>query len=222
MIYLPKSQPAPPCLEEEKDKASGTYNCEGVLERLKMDFHNKCYICEDKEPHSINTEHFKPKERYQNLIFEWNNLFYSCSHCNNIKLAKPIYDDILNCTIEDEEVDKKIKYHLNPYPREQAVISANEDSQRVHNTVHLLLAVYNGTTEMKTIESGNLRSKLLSEIRRFQDLLFEYDDDLYNADEKEKVKEKIIRELRPGSNFTAFKRWILREHRIGEDFKEYL
>ena len=31
MIYLPKSQPAPICLAEEKKKASGNYNCGDVL-----------------------------------------------------------------------------------------------------------------------------------------------------------------------------------------------
>jgi hypothetical protein len=59
MVHLPKTQPGPPCLEVEKTKANGTYHCEGVLELIQKDFKNKCYICEDKAPLSINIEHFK-------------------------------------------------------------------------------------------------------------------------------------------------------------------
>ncbi len=82
----------------------------------------------------------------------------------------------------------------------------------MHDTVALLQAIYNGTTTLKQIESANLRNKLLKEIRRFGDLLFEYYDDLYSDEEKQIIKEKIIRELRSASCFTAFKRWIIRDH----------
>jgi uncharacterized protein (TIGR02646 family) len=213
MIYLPKSNPAPTCLDLEKTKKSGDYNCGDVLERLQDDFKNKCYLCEDKEPHSINTEHFKPKKRYPDLKFDWNNLFYCCSHCNNIKLDKIEYDEILNCTVEADAVDTKIKYEIKPYPKEKAIITAIEVSEKVNNTIKLLDEVYNGTTVQKKIESANLRSKLLSEIREFQDLLFKYVDDGYDEDEKAEIKNEIIRHhLKPTSNFTAFKRWVIREN----------
>lgn len=62
MIYFPKSQPAPECLEIEKSKANGDYKQPEVLERLQDDFKNKCYLCEDKDITSINVEHFKPHQ----------------------------------------------------------------------------------------------------------------------------------------------------------------
>lgn len=209
MIYLPKSQPAPDCLSLEKKKVSGTYNCITVNERLKADFKNKCYICENKEPHSINIEHFSPHKGDLDLKFDWNNLFYCCAHCNNIKLAIFTYDSILNCTIEIDKVDSKIKYLINPFPGELTVISAIENTPKVNNTVSLLKAIYNGTTPQKKIESANIRSKLLIEIRKFQDLLFEYYDDGYNEEEREDIKNQIIKHLRPTSNFTAFKKWVV-------------
>ena len=209
MIYLPKSQPAPKCLSTEKTKVSGSYNCNDVLKRLKLDFKNKCYICETKEPHSINTEHFLPHKGNVDLKFEWNNLYYCCAHCNNTKLAVPLFDNILNCTIESDEVDKKIKYLINPFPGELADISAIENTEQINNTVELLKSVYNGKTVLKKIESANIRSKLLTEIRNFQDLLFDYFDDGFNDEEKEKIKDQIIRHLKPTSNFTAFKKWII-------------
>lgn len=75
MVYIEKSQPAPKCLDKEKNKANGDYRCASVLDRIKNDFRNKCYICEYKEPVSINIEHFRPHKGDKNLKFDWNNLF---------------------------------------------------------------------------------------------------------------------------------------------------
>jgi hypothetical protein len=223
MIYIQKTMPAPDCLALEKAKAHGTYNCEGVLAQNKIDFKNKCYICEDKEPHAINTEHFVPHRGNNDLKFDWENLFFCCSHCNNTKLAIAKYDEILNCTIETDDVEVNIKYNINPFPMEKAVILAVTNNQKTLNTVDLLLEVYNGTTPLKKIESANLRSKLLKEIRDFQTLLFEFYDDSYNAEEKEEIKNKIIRQLRPTSNFTAFKKWIIKDNEVLLiDFTEHL
>ncbi|OMP80646.1 hypothetical protein BW716_03850 [[Flexibacter] sp. ATCC 35208] len=155
-------------------------------------------------------------------MFDWNNLFFACGHCNNIKLAKPIFDDILDVTQETDEVDKKIRYHINPYPKEKAEFRALENTDRVNNSVTLLDAVYNGTTTLKSIEAANVRNLLLKEIRTFQDLLFDYYDETYSAEEKEEIKQKIIRHLRPASSFTAFKRWVIRDHEnLKADFEQY-
>ncbi len=221
MVHLPKTQPGLPCLEVEKAKANGTYHCEGVLERIRNDFKNKCYICEDKAPLSINIEHFRPHRGNKDLKFDWNNLYYACSHCNNTKLDN--YELILDCTREADGVDQRIKYKIDPFPKEKAVITALEDDKAVNDTVALLQAVYNGTTHLKQIESANLRSKLLKEIRRFQELLFDYYENEFDDEEKQIIKDKIIRELRSASCFTAFKRWIIREHsNFFADFNQYL
>jgi uncharacterized protein (TIGR02646 family) len=221
MVHLPKAQPGPPCLEVEKTKANGTYHCEGVLERIQKDFKNKCYLCEDKAPLSINIEHFKPHRGDKELKFDWNNLYYACSHCNNTKLDK--YEYILDSTRSADGVDQRIKYKINPFPKEKAVITALEDDQAINDTVALLQAIYNGTTELKRIESANLRSKLLKEIRRFQELLFNYYDNEFDDEEKRIIKDKIIRELRSTSCFTAFKRWIVRDHtEYLSEFSQYL
>lgn len=224
MIHLPKTTEAPECLETEKTKANGNYNCGSVLETIKKDFHNKCYICEFKHPTTINTEHFTPhKGTNKDLEFDWKNLFYACGHCNNIKLAKPAYDDILNCTNKEDKVDSKITYWINPYPAERAEFTPNEQATKVINTAHLLDAVFNGTTVQKKIESANLRVHLLKEIRIFQDLLFKYIDDTNTPEETASFKNEIIRHLRPSSNFTAFKLWILRKNEaLRGDFAAHL
>lgn len=208
MIYLPKSQPAPISLESEKKKITGSYKETDVLERLKEDFKNKCYICETKEPQNINVEHFQPHKGNIDLKFDWNNLFFSCGHCNNTKLDK--FDDILNCT-ESNAVETKIKYEIKPFPKEKAKIEAIENTAQINNTVELLNQIYNGTTNLKQIESSNMRRNLLKEIKEFQALLFEYDEE-EDVEEKEKTKKKIAKHLNLNSSYTAFKRWIIRDN----------
>lgn len=222
MIFAAKSQPAPPCLAQEKVKASGTYRCDDVLHAIKKDFYNKCYICEQREPTTINVEHFIPHKGNRDLEFDWDNLFYACAHCNNIKLAQVQFDNILNVTNRLHEVDKKIRYQIKPYPKEKATFEPIDNTEAVRNTIALLNAVYNGTTTLKAIEAGNLRSLLLKEIRTFNDLLFKFYDETYTDEEKEDIRNDIIRHLRSSSAFTAFKRWIIRDlENIRPDFEQY-
>lgn len=46
MVKVERSSPAPDSLAEEKKKPNGSYSKPDVIEKLKKDFHNKCYICE--------------------------------------------------------------------------------------------------------------------------------------------------------------------------------
>ena len=46
MVKVERSFPAPESLAKEAKKAAGNYDSQDVIERLKKDFHNKCYICE--------------------------------------------------------------------------------------------------------------------------------------------------------------------------------
>ena len=46
MVKVERSFPAPESLAKEAKKAAGKYDSQDVIERLKKDFHNKCYICD--------------------------------------------------------------------------------------------------------------------------------------------------------------------------------
>ena len=216
MIHLPKSEPAPSSLSKKQ-----SYRESDVLERLKTDFKNKCYICEEKEITTLNVEHFIPHRNNIDLKFDWNNLFFACGHCNNTKLAKPEYDTILNCTDPKDDPENWIEYELKPFPKEKVKLKPKvgfESNQRVMNTIQLLDSVYNGTTHLKKIESSNLRDKLLKEIIDFQQNLLEYYQDL-DDEEKGICRKKILRHLQYSSAFTAFKRWIIKNNpELQKDF----
>ncbi|MEO1530438.1 MAG: hypothetical protein AAFX06_34045 [Planctomycetota bacterium] len=219
MINFGKSQPAPSCLESEKEK-DGDYKCGDVLERLKSDFRNKCYICESKAPATINVEHFVAHRNDKELKFDWDNLFWSCGHCNNTKLAK--YDNLLDCTDSSTEVDKRLIIRLNPWPKELVVIVATDDDAKTRETQQLLHEVYNGTTSLKCIESANLRDEMLKEIRKFQTLVLQWFD-IEPHHDKGEVLASIRGHLSNSSAFTAVKRWIIRDHeKLFEVFGQYI
>ncbi|MDR1022206.1 MAG: HNH endonuclease [Prevotellaceae bacterium] len=223
MVYLEKSQPAPTSLAVEKRKANGDYKKEDVLERLKNDFKNKCYICELKAPTSINVEHFEPHKGDIDKKFDWNNLFLSCAHCNNTKLAQTKYDNILNCTNKTHDVENRLQYIFSPFPVEHIDIVALDDSAKTQNTKALLLAIYNGSTPLKKLESANLRTHILNEIKDFQQLLLSYFSDTVSAEEKRLLLSKICTHISRESHFTAFKRWIIKEDpKLSKEFEKYI
>ena len=87
MVKIERSMPAPKSLFTEKAKANGSYEKTDVVEQLRKDFHNKCYICEIDNLQDPQVEHLRPHFNGKNkdLKFDWNNLFWSCGHCNGVK-----------------------------------------------------------------------------------------------------------------------------------------
>ena len=209
MVYFEKSQPSP--------TITSTHNTTEIIKRLEEDFHNKCYICEEKAPKDINVEHFVAHQGDKTLRLDWNNLFLSCAHCNNIKSDD--YNNLLNCTNMDDNVDTAIHYYCNPMPKEKPVFDVLIPSANATETKDLLERCFNGEhTGQKTLEGSNLRSLLLKEIRLFQELLFDYEED-----SSEIYLVKIKYHLNNKSAFTAFKRWIVRDNKyLKNEFEQYI
>lgn len=204
-------------LKREKEKLSGNYNQPEVIDALKLIFNNKCYICENKKITSYNIEHLRPhKDQNIDLKFDWNNLFLTCGHCNNIKSSR--YENILDCT--EVDVDELIAFRKdgNFAWDEHIEIKPIVNSLEVDETVDLLKKVYNGTTAMKKMEAINIKKELRNEIIKFMNAINEYWD--AEGEDKEDAKYLIIRELKPSSPFAAFKRWIIRDNR--QNLNEFL
>lgn len=212
MVYFKKSQPSP--------TITNSYNAPDIVHKLEKDFHNKCYICEEKAPKDINIEHFVARQGNLSLKLDWNNLFLSCTHCNNIKSND--YNNLLNCTILTDKVDTALYYKIEPFPKEKVKLELLIPSDKATQTKELLEKCFNGEhTAQKKLESSNLRSLLLllKEIREFQNLLFGYDEN----EDKEYFLIKIKEHLSNRSSFTAFKRWIVRDNNyFKNEFKQYI
>lgn len=203
-----KAQQAKEALQVAKQRKS-TYNVPEVNAALVEMFYGKCYICENKESTSCQIEHLVPHRENIDLKYDWNNLFWSCAHCNNIKSDK--YEPILDCTSQD--IDKLIAFRKSGYfgIEEQLEFEMLSDSEAVKNTVNLLYDVYYGTTPQKKIEAKVIRKKLRNELHKFKEFVREYQE--AEGEEKEDLLIWIKKELKTSSAFTAFKRWLIRDNK---------
>ena len=222
MINVKRSQPAPKCLSKEKLKKSGDYKCGDVIERLQEDFHNKCYLCEEKEPSTINVEHLKPHRGNIELKFDWNNLFWSCGHCNNTKSDR--YEQLIDCTVDSICVSDVLKFDLDPFPGITVIVTPLSDNAEVIETAQLLNEIYNGTTKLKITEGLNIKRKIQKELIGFNELLTEYfNPNKINKAQGESLKKDISAMLNVESPFTAFKIWIIKNNsKLYEEFGELI
>lgn len=214
-----ENKPVPSDLEKLV-KDTKNYRHQSVVDRIKSNFNNKCYLCEIKESTSINIEHFIPHRGSEELKYKWSNLYFACSHCNGIKGHR--YDNILDPLNDD--VESFINCRMDAVPMAKVIIERNSSDEKVVNTVNLLDEIYNKCSEtagVRTAESINLRKKLLKELRSFQDSLFVYYDEDELDEDREKARKQIIKHLRSRSEFTAFKRCLVKEKEIiYDEFKD--
>ena len=93
MVKCERIFPAPASLAKRK-----FYNEEDTVQALKKTFHNKCYICEVQNLQDGVPEHLVPhKGKNDDLKFDWENLFWSCSRCNSIKNCRKYDGKIIDC-----------------------------------------------------------------------------------------------------------------------------
>ena len=201
---------------QEACNTGRSYNTEHVNQALREVFHGKCYICENKEATSYQIEHLIPHRSDRKLKYDWNNLFWVCAHCNNIKSDK--YEPILNCTTEP--VEHLIAFRKTGYfgTDEKLEFSAvKDDNEAIRNTILLLNDAYYGTTPQKKMEARIIRRTLRKDLSKFKEYVREYQE-AENEEEKEDIEMLLKRELKDSSAFTAFKRWLLwdNEEKYGE------
>ncbi len=224
MINVVKSQPAPPCLAIEASKPNGNYACNGVITQLEIDFKGKCYICDSANPRPIAVEHFKPKSRYPMLKFDWNNLFYVCGHCNGIKLDKPEYDEILNCTDSHEIITDLIEFIFDPIKEESPeFILTIPSTPKSQATAELLDEIFEGNTENQQIAAANLKKDLILEMSNFYREALCYLNPSSRPSEKIDAKEILISLLGLDKPFLGFKIWVIKNNqKLKATFEEYI
>jgi hypothetical protein len=229
MVNFTKSETPPACLAIEKAKPSSeNYRCGDVVAKVADDFQDKCYLCEDKNIHNINVEHFEAAKGNRDKMFDWKNLFFACSYCNNIKSDNEKTTRIiklLDCTDATIQVLDRIKLSvdMSKLPEKHFIVSPNFDDEATINTASLLHKIYNEkpkTTGLKERSALNLRKKIIESMTDFDDLIQEYHQ---NIIPKERIKNKIIRHLQPDSPFTAFKVWLVKDNpALFNEFSQFL
>lgn len=217
MVFFAKRPTAPASLALRR-----SYREEDTVTALKEDFKNKCYICGSKGSTSLNVEHFDEHRNDLDKMYDWNNLFYACGHCNSVKQQtfSTVQSNLLNCTDPSQKVDYWIEYRIkydNKLKKTVEIkanlpLSSPGHSAQISNTVKLLNRVYNGSgTPLKDEEATNLTVALQAEISNFNSTLVEYKsatEPLIKARLKSELSDMVSSE----SPFCAFKRWIIRDH----------
>jgi hypothetical protein len=191
--------------------ARRSYTEEDVLQKLKETFYDKCYLCEIKDPTSINVEHFHAHQGDDNKKYDWNNLYYVCGRCNNIKLSK--YNNLLDCADPNLDVFKLVK-HLPPHTPYQSkiIIEAMNDDDKTAETATLLDEIYNTErTINKKITGKYLRRKVFNRYNRFLDLVNIYIDDELPQERKDDALMRLKNLVSKKQEFSAFIRWIVIE-----------
>ena len=207
MVKVERSYPALESLAEEAKKVSGKYDKTDVIKRLKEDFYEKCYICEMDNLQDPQVEHLLPHEngRYPERKFDWDNLFWSCGHCNSVKNQSKYASGILNCCIDDPEQemifllsDNKVSAAAKNVENYEAVLAATlvEEVFGLHNT---------GMREYKS----DMR---LQELNREMNVLYDNLEALKKHPGSKVCLRKLKALLRKESRFAAFKRNYIREN----------
>lgn len=207
MVKIERSFPAPQSLAEEAKKANGRYDKQDVIEQLRKDFHNKCYICEMQDLQDPNVEHLLPHKngKYSERKFDWENLFWSCGHCNGIKNNNKYDEGIIDCCKSDPE--KRMYFHV---VEDNVVISVADSGDDIAKRTALLI------TESFSLKNTGMRTytsdKRMKLLQKEMNVLYKQLENLHNTPNQKVTKRLIHSLLRRESAFAAFKRCYVREH----------
>ncbi|CAK0743380.1 conserved hypothetical protein [Gammaproteobacteria bacterium] len=203
MIYFPKTQreDLQELLDQEEKKANGSYRLEEVIEQMSLDFHRKCYLCEDSEPTGIQMEHFQLHKGDIALRFSWNNLFFSCSHCNGIKSDG--YFPLLDCT-QDERIWEQVEIAVQRFPKFRLEVKSNPfagQEKSCENTIKLLRRIFESNTPLQKRQAENLRRKILRDDVNLIDAISRNDE------------ERVLAMIQASANFAGMhRRTLCREY----------
>lgn len=189
-------------------KCEDDYRSDPVFGIIRNDCHDKCYICEDKYPTSINVEHLRAHKNDDVKKYDWNNLFLSCTHCNKAKNKH--YDDIIDCSKIDPE--EYITVGIRLFPNILISIAPIHPDECTMSTIALLERVFNEERPaILSAECENLRRRVKDEMHSFMTLITYYESLDPDNQLKEPTKRKICDLISRKASFAAFKRQIVRE-----------
>ena len=217
MIKIERNPIPPPSLAVEAKKAEGVYNKPDVIQRLKEDFNDKCYICELGGLSDPEVEHLRPHHgrKIPERVFDWNNLFYVCPHCNNLKKEVKYDDKIIDCCVEDPE-DMIEQCYENGHVRVHNIILEEHAAM----TAELIQDCFEKrNTGIREAACQHRIDRLADEMNVLYKTLEKYKKN----PELQRYKRSLRASLSRSSIFAAFKRDYVRKHLIDyPDLEEFL
>lgn len=211
MFNVVRSEESPESLQTRRK-----YDGQDVYDALEEMFFGKCYLCETKEPHDINVEHFDAHLGDSGKKLDWNNLYFVCSRCNNIKGAK--YNNLIDCCDECQDVFRAIK-HLppaTPYAKSVQVVAMNDDDKTTE-TQELLDKIFNSEhTVNKKISGSFLRRKIFDQYNLLLSQISDYYSPVATPADQESAIDRMKVLINSSSPYSAFIRWcVLEDNKLG-------
>lgn len=207
MVKVERTFPAPASLEIESKKASGKYDKADVIKQLRENFNDKCYICEIKDLQDPEVEHLLPHEngKYPDRKFDWNNLFWSCGHCNKVKNQEKYAVGIVDCCVDDPE--ELMFFRLKDGNVD--IVAKDKANEKAVLTSTLVYEVFNLKNTAMRIYKSDMR---LKELNKEMNVLYDNLEALKKNPDSKVVMRKLKALLRRESKFAAFKRNYIREN----------
>lgn len=206
MIKCEKYPIAPQSLAIEKKKGkNGKYNMPDVMSQLANDFNKKCYICELGDIQDPEVEHLIPHHGGNDIdaMFDWNNLFLSCHHCNGLKNKHKYERKIINCCVQNPEEHLHCCYNNGNV----VVVNIDEDEKSIM-TAELINEVFNLKDSGTRVYSSDFRlNKLKEEMLLLMKTLTDYRKTPTSG-----LKRKLSILLDKKTAFAAFKRDYIRDN----------
>ena len=166
MVKVERTLPAPASLLTESRKDNGNYALIDVVQQLRQDFHDKCYVCEMKNLQDPQIEHLLPHKngKYKEREFDWKNLFWSCGHCNSVKNQKKYEGRILDCCEVDPE--KALSFNI-----EMNVLYINLNKFKENKNSVLTLRTLRGLLSRESAFAGFKRCYVREHAKDYPELL---------------------------------------------------
>lgn len=218
MVKVERTFPAPESLAIEAKKKNGSYLGNDVIEQLRKDFHEKCYICEIGELQDPQVEHLLPHKNgtYPERKFDWKNLFWACGHCNSVKNQNKYDEGIIDCCAVDPE--ELLEFSVTKEGVE--VAAKSREDEKVLRTAELITEVFDMKNTGMRVYKSEMRFKKLQEE---MNVLYINLEKMKSMPKSPIVMRKLKALLRRESSFAAFKRGYVRVHlKEYPDLKEYI
>lgn len=200
MVKIERSFPAPASLAAGK-----SYSGEDVIEQLRHDFHDKCYICELDKLSDVEVEHLLPHKNgtYPERLYDWENLFFACRHCNGVKNKEKYDSGIIDCCKEDPE--QEISF---VYAEDNVIVMARfRDDAKAALTAELVTETFTQkNTGIRTYAASLRMKELGEEMLKLYTTLDKMIQNPGSRYQRRKLEALLGRE----SRFAAFKREYVR------------
>lgn len=217
MVKIDRCPVEPPSLSLERKKAYGSYNEPDVVRQLKEDSYNKCYICELKGLTDPEVEHLYPhyNRRLLDRVFDWNNLFYVCPHCNKIKKQSKYNEKIIDCCAVDPE-----EFLNQVYEEGHVKVDSKIDGENAIKTAELIQECFEKRNTGIREAACQQRVELLADE---MNALYKTLSNHKKYPECEKYTKGLRYSLSRESAFAGFKRDYVKKHILDyEDLGEFL